>query len=266
MARAKRHFIPGYTWHITHRCHKKEFLFLFDKDKKRYIEWLFQAKKKYNIQILNFIVTSNHVHLLISDNAKNRKTIPNSVKLVAGRTAQEYNQRKNRKGAFWEDRYHSTAIENDAHLIKCMNYIDFNMVRAGVVNSPFDYEYCGLHEILEPKKRYGIIDHQCLMELLHFEDFVDFKEKYIGFLENYLSENKNYRENKWSQSIAVGSHGFIKNIKEKLGVKAIGRKIINGTETFELRENIASYGNIKDEETNELEYKNPFKACDKADL
>ncbi|MGA2403881.1 MAG: transposase, partial [Syntrophobacteraceae bacterium] len=26
MPRAKRHFLPGYAWHITHRCHKKEFL------------------------------------------------------------------------------------------------------------------------------------------------------------------------------------------------------------------------------------------------
>jgi hypothetical protein len=26
---------------------------------------------------------------------------------------QEYNQRKKRKGAFWEDRYYATAIERD---------------------------------------------------------------------------------------------------------------------------------------------------------
>jgi len=24
MARAKRHYIPGYIWHITHRCHKRQ--------------------------------------------------------------------------------------------------------------------------------------------------------------------------------------------------------------------------------------------------
>jgi len=23
MARAKRHFLPGQVWHISHRCHKK---------------------------------------------------------------------------------------------------------------------------------------------------------------------------------------------------------------------------------------------------
>ena len=25
MARAKRHYIPGHIWHLTHRCHKREF-------------------------------------------------------------------------------------------------------------------------------------------------------------------------------------------------------------------------------------------------
>jgi len=44
MARAKRHFIPGYIWHITHRCHKREFLLKFSKDRHRYLQWLYQAK------------------------------------------------------------------------------------------------------------------------------------------------------------------------------------------------------------------------------
>jgi REP element-mobilizing transposase RayT len=26
MPRATRHFLPGYVWHITHHCHKREFL------------------------------------------------------------------------------------------------------------------------------------------------------------------------------------------------------------------------------------------------
>ena len=47
-----------------------------------------------------------------------------SIKLVAGRTGQEYNQRKNRNGAFWEDRYHATAVSSDRHLIQCIAYID----------------------------------------------------------------------------------------------------------------------------------------------
>jgi putative transposase len=61
------------------------------------------------------------------------ETIPKSVHVLAGRTGQQYNQRKNRKGAFGEDRYHATAIEAGEHLLRCIVYVDLNMVRAGVV-------------------------------------------------------------------------------------------------------------------------------------
>ena len=136
MARAKRHYIPGYIWHITHRCHKREFLLKFTKDRHRYLQWLYQARKRYGLTILNYMVTSNHIHLLVADTG-DRDVIPNSMQLVAGRTGQEYNKRKDRKGAYWEDRYHATAVESGDHLARCMVYIDTNMVRAGVGSKSF---------------------------------------------------------------------------------------------------------------------------------
>jgi putative transposase len=69
------------------------------------------------------------------------------VQLVAGHTGQEYNILKGRKGAFWEDRYHATAIESGDHLLKCIVYIDLNMVRAGVVKHPSEWEAGGYNEM-----------------------------------------------------------------------------------------------------------------------
>jgi len=60
MAREKRYFFSGHVWHITHRCHKKEFWFKFARDRRRYLQWLFEAKKRYKIRILGHMVTSNH--------------------------------------------------------------------------------------------------------------------------------------------------------------------------------------------------------------
>jgi hypothetical protein len=74
--------------------------------------------------------------------------------LIAGRTAQEDNRRKNRRGAFWEDRYHAMAIQADDHLHQCVVYIDLNMVRAGVVKHPRDWEHSGYREIHKPPSRY----------------------------------------------------------------------------------------------------------------
>ncbi len=123
MSRANRHYIPGYVWHtpvklssnltgqVTHRCYKKEFLLKFARDRRRWLQWLFEAKKRYGLSVLNFMVTSKHIHLVVRDNGEG-DVIPNSIQLIAGSTGQEFNQRKNRKGVFWEDRYHATAIEN----------------------------------------------------------------------------------------------------------------------------------------------------------
>ena len=101
MARANRHHIPGQVWHIVHRCHKQEFLLKFSRDRKRWLQWLFQAKKRYGLQILNYAVTSNHIHLLVVDG--DAEVVPKSLQLVAGKTAQEFNRSKNRKGAYWDD-------------------------------------------------------------------------------------------------------------------------------------------------------------------
>jgi len=135
MARANRHYIPGQVWHITHRCHKREFLFKFSRDRRQWLRWLFEAKKRFKVCILNYAVTSNHIHLLVRD-GQQCEVIPQTMQLIAGRTEQEYNQRKKRNGAFWEDRYHATAVESGPYLIQCMIYIDVNMVRAGVVTHP----------------------------------------------------------------------------------------------------------------------------------
>ena len=105
------------------------------RDRCRYLHWLFEAKKRYGLSVLNYVVTSNHVHLMVKDTGAN--VIAESMQLIAGRTAQEYNQRKGRRGAFWEDRYHATAIEADVHLHRCLVYIDLNMVRAIEYRSRF---------------------------------------------------------------------------------------------------------------------------------
>ena len=104
MPRARRHFLPGHIWHITHRCHKKEFLLKFAKDRRRWMHWLFEAKKRYGLVVLNYMITSNHIHLLVIDDGSN-DVISKSMQLIAGRTAQEYNWRKNRKGAYWSEMF-----------------------------------------------------------------------------------------------------------------------------------------------------------------
>ncbi|MFT6387480.1 MAG: putative transposase [Cellvibrionaceae bacterium] len=51
MSRANRYFLPDYIWHITHRCHKQEFVLKFSRDRQSWLRWLFEAK---NIMVFVF--------------------------------------------------------------------------------------------------------------------------------------------------------------------------------------------------------------------
>jgi hypothetical protein len=55
MPRANRHFVPGYVWHITHRCHHKAFLLKSARDRRRYLHWVFEAKKRFGLSVLNYM-------------------------------------------------------------------------------------------------------------------------------------------------------------------------------------------------------------------
>ena len=212
----------------------------FAKDRHRYLHWLYQARKRYGLTILNYTITSNHIHLLVADEGA-RDVIPNSMQLIAGRTGQEYNQRKDRKGAFWEDRYNATAIESGDHLARCMAYIDTNMVRAGVVSHPSMWICGGYNEIQEPRRKNVLINYKRLQELLGFDTYDQLRQTHKEWIEEYLSAGKQSREEEWTESIAIGSKTFIEKVKEILGGRAIGREIQEGEGGFQLRESAASY-------------------------
>jgi putative transposase len=243
MARAKRHYIPGYIWHITHRCHKREFLLKFSRDRHRYLQWLYQARKRYGLTILNYMVTSNHVHLLVVDDG-DRDVIPNSMQLVAGRTGQEYNQRKARKGAYWEDRYHGTAVESGEHLARCMVYIDTNMVRAGVVSHPSMWSFSGYNEIQEPRRKNVLIDYERVQRLLGAGSYDQLRSSHRGWVEEYLWEGGKGRDEEWTDSIAVGSRAFVEKVKGVLGIRAKGRDIVEGAEGYQVREGPTTYNAV----------------------
>lgn len=255
MPRAHRYYIPGHVWHITHRCHSGEYLLKFGRDRGRYLRWLYEARKRFRLSILNYAVTSNHVHLILADTGG--FAIPRGMQLVAGRMAQEYNERKERAGAFWEDRYHATAVQTGEHLVRCMIYLDLNMVRAGVVAHPESWPHSGYTEIVYPPKRYTLIDRGVLAHLLYMKGQDELSGYYRTWIDESLGRPVGGREPLWTESLAVGNATFAENVKGELSSRALARKIgAGGDDMFALREPLVPYGAISDPENDTLSLEN----------
>jgi putative transposase len=60
---------------------------------------------------------------------------------------QAYNRRHQRRGTLWEGRFKSMLVEGQGEALSMIAaYIDLNAVRAGIVNDPKDYLFCGYGE------------------------------------------------------------------------------------------------------------------------
>lgn len=69
------------------------------------------------------------------------------MKLVKQRFSVWYNRSHQRFGTLWAERFKSVLVEAKSGVMRTMAaYIDLNPVRAGMVNDPKDYRFCGYSE------------------------------------------------------------------------------------------------------------------------
>ena len=81
-----------------------------------------------------------------------------------------------------------------------------------------------------------------MKELVGVETYDQVKHYHKGWLEEYLGDGNNRREEKWTKSIAVGSRAFVESVKSLFGAIAMGRKVRESAEAYQLREPSAVYG------------------------
>ena len=75
------------------------------------------------------------------------------MKLVKQRFSVWYNRSHQRYGTLWAERFKSVLVEATSGVMRTMAaYIDLNPVRAGSVNDPKDYRFCGYAEAVAGHK------------------------------------------------------------------------------------------------------------------
>jgi REP element-mobilizing transposase RayT len=73
--------------------------------------------------------------------------LSNFMKELKQWISRDYNRKVGRVGTLWEDRFWSCLLEDSAETLSSVaSYIDCNAVRAGIVNRPEDYKWCGYAE------------------------------------------------------------------------------------------------------------------------
>jgi putative transposase len=188
-------------------------------------------------------VTSNHTHLLaVSDRPRD---ISQMMQQLEGEFAGYYNRRKKRGGAFWGDHFHCTMVQDGIHLLNCLQYIDLNMVRAGVVSHPRDWPWCGYQELAGLRVRFRLLDIDRLLMLVNVRDFATFVQAHNARIEAAIMYKPSGREPHWTEGVAVGSEDYVKEVAGRLPRRKRLRFESTQDGTWYVRENHEKYGKTR---------------------
>ena len=139
MPRPLRNIAQGCTHHIYSRCHGKKNLLQGKYGKKYFIESIQECQKKYDFELIAAEIVANHIHLIIKTFA-DKQTISRIVQYIKARIAEKYNRATGETGAFWNERFGSSVIEEaenpEEYLLWLLWYIGYNPVRKGLSRNP----------------------------------------------------------------------------------------------------------------------------------
>ena len=148
MRRARVKFNGSYH-HVMNRGLEGKRIFSGDKAKYDFLYLLNEKSKKMKIRLLAYCLMDNHYHLIVQNNSGK---LSEFMKQLNGHYGIIYRKREVESGYVFQGRYKSTLIQEGPYLRMAIIYILLNPVRAGIVESPYEYKWSSISEYFTNKK------------------------------------------------------------------------------------------------------------------
>ena len=130
----KRYQQEGDDHFITFSCHNREPYFNTPASRDIFVDSLELTRKRYQVEILGYVIMPEHVHLLISEppDAPLSKALQSLKLSVSKRLTQR---------PFWQTRYHDFNVFTHNKRVEKLKYMHRNPVTRGLVLNPEDWRW-----------------------------------------------------------------------------------------------------------------------------
>lgn len=244
MSRIARNKYNASFFHVIVQGINKEYIFEEERYIKQYLKLLKKYEKQFDLCIIAYCIMNNHAHILLSINKI--EDMSKFMQKVNTMYANYYNYiNENRVGYVYRSRFISEPILNKRYLIKCINYIHQNPVKALMVENAEDYLYSSYNEYFNNKnicnsERIDILEKVLetkeVKEILKLNNkninlFCDIDEEINEIIENkimdYLDVNeKRLEEIFMSENLLRSLIIFLTEDTRKIKKKDIMKKLI----------------------------------------
>ena len=132
----KRFHESGQSHFVTFGCYHRRPLLSTDTSKHTFESALERVRHSFNFCVYGYVIMPEHVHLLVGE--PQRQSLADALKSlkqgVSRRLIGEMDH-------FWEKRYFDLNIRNENQFVEKLGYIHRNPVKAGLCESPEDWEW-----------------------------------------------------------------------------------------------------------------------------
>lgn len=139
MPRISRNCLKTKFFHVITQGINKSYIFEQSMDIKVYIKYMYELKDEFNIKIISYCIMNNHAHMLLEVESINY--LSKYMHKLNTKYALYYNEKYDRVGYVFKNRFKSEGIYGEKHLKNCIKYIYNNPVKAKICNSPEEYLY-----------------------------------------------------------------------------------------------------------------------------
>jgi len=146
MPRNPRCVLPGVAYHVTQRGVNRSDVFYSQADRETYLRLVEGQRQEAGVRVLAWCLMSNHVHWVVVPEREDSLAV--LYRRVHGRYAQYLNARRGRMGHLWQNRFFSCPVAAERELT-ALRYVEWNPVRAGMVEAPEDWRWSSAHAHLQ---------------------------------------------------------------------------------------------------------------------
>lgn len=139
MSRIKRYFLPGAIYYVTSVTDGRHNLFTDARACRFFITCLEYHKQIFAFKTFGFVIMPEHFHCVIQPALGT--TISKIIQHIKGNFARKYNFMRKEGGYIWQQSFYDRVIQSEVQLSNEINYMHYNPVRTGLVDSPGDYEF-----------------------------------------------------------------------------------------------------------------------------
>ncbi|MCL6559116.1 MAG: transposase [Firmicutes bacterium] len=164
------------------RGNERKDIFYDDEDRIRFLETLNKMKEDGNYHIYAYCLMSNHVHLLMKEG---KDSIQRSMKRICVSYVYYFNNKYQRIGHLFQDRYRSEAVDEESYILTAARYIHNNPVKAGIVEKAEDFKWSSYKEYISKiGYKQGLVEREFLLSLLS-----DREERAIALFREFAYES-----------------------------------------------------------------------------